>query len=328
MKMSPNPLLLSLLLSTGLAVGCSGSGQAPVRDGTDAASDGERSAAGTNGTSDAGPAAAADSSDAARATGNKTTLPKEDAQLVELKQVCKTGERDGKELGYGEDEKVCREVADLMGQNMASANCGAIEKYWEQSIDVNSDIKPMLHGAYGLRAAQCDRWDIVFEDLMHWGNGAGPELLAKLDEAGVPVEERFVTYLQETEKPLDIKHSAFAIMNFLYWKNQKGGGEPCGTFVPFVEKLNATAAYRLIAEFNRQSCEAAAPVALKALAADGNNTRLEACQLLGKVGTAEHLPKVQIVAEKDGHMIEKKKKVIYPVRDACSGAAAKIEVRM
>ncbi len=255
-----------------------------------------------------------------------------DGNLEILKTACSDRKIDETEIGFNVRNKACAETSKLMAAEMNSLECDKVDAYWKEAKETHTDVKSKMHNTYGLKLAECERWDTIFVELMHWGQSwdrgsNGYKVLAKLDEAGKPVEDKFLSYLDATDKPLAIEHSNYAMSHFLKWRLDKKDGKSCDAYVPAMDKLDAGASHNLLIYFKEVSCEAAASAAAKKLAADSANTRIVACQLLGKVGGASHLKKVEIIAQKDGYSKEKNRTVVYPVRDACSQAMAKIELR-
>jgi hypothetical protein len=256
----------------------------------------------------------------------------QNGDLAVLKKVCKDKKLGQSQVRFTTVNKACVETGKLMSTEIAGIECDKIDAYWENAKEMDSEVKGNLHNSYGLKLAECDRWDTLFVELMHWGQAwdrgsNGYKLIAKLDEAGEPVEDKFLNYLETTDKPLAIEHSAYAMSHFLKWRMDTEEGKSCGAYVPAMDKLDAGASHNLLVFFKEESCKEAASSAVSKLAADSPSTRIVACQLLGKVGDKSHLKKVEIVAKKDGYSKEKKLTVVYPVRDACSQAMAKIELR-
>lgn len=252
--------------------------------------------------------------------------------LAALESMCQTHKVGETKLGYTKHEQACDAAGKLLAEKFADVPCDEADAYWKDAQEIDRDMKGRLHNAYGLKLAECDRWQPIFVDLMHWGQAwdrgsKGYKLIAQLGEAGEPVEEKFVNYLNSTDKPLAIDNSGYAMSHFLKWRLDQKDGKSCDAYVPAMDKLDANASHMLLIYFKEQTCEAAAPAAIASLGADSASTRIVACQLLGKIGGAAALKKVKIVAEKDGYSKKQDFTVVYPVRDACSQAMAKIELR-
>lgn len=253
--------------------------------------------------------------------------------LEKLKTACKTGMLGEDKLGYSDKKSACAATGRLMEAEMAKVDCKEIKNYFESSKEVSSSIRTQLHGAYGLRAAECDQWTVVFEDLMHWGqvstSASGYKLLVKIAEAGKPLEAKFVEYLKNTEQPLNIKFSNYAMAHYTMWRAKQNSGEPCSTYAGQAKKLNAGGKYYMLNYFLNKKCAEGMPLALESLASDGANTRILGCRFIAKHGNATHIKKLQILADRDGYNYVSKKNYqrIYPVRNVCGDAIAKIKVR-
>lgn len=247
-----------------------------------------------------------------------------------LRTACKTGKLGEDSLKYHPSD-TCKATGRLMAEEMASVDCKEISTYWENAKKMNSKIKELVYDAYGVRAATCDQWKIVFEDLMHWGQlnkrAMGYKLLLKIDEASLPLESKFVEYLKTQAKPLDSKNSWYAMAHYIMWRADKDKGESCGTYAATANKLNAGGQHYMLQYFNIKSCKDGTTLALRSLAAENPDTRNLACRYLGKHGTSKHIKKLGVLASRDGYRITRNYRVVYPVRDTCNNAIAKIKVR-
>lgn len=251
-------------------------------------------------------------------------------KLDELRTACKTGKMGEDDIKYHRTD-TCKATGRLMAEEMATVDCKEITTYWENAKKMNSKIKEIVYDAYGLRAAACDKWGIVFEDLMHWGQlnkGAmGYKLLVKIADAPLPLESKFLEYLKTQTSPLNSKNSWYAMAHYIMWRADQNKGESCGAYATSANKLNAGGQHYMLQYFNIKNCKDGISLALRSLAAENPDTRSLACRYLGKHGEGKHIKKLSVLAGRDGYRITRNYRVVYPVRDTCNNAIAKIKVR-
>jgi len=186
---------------------------------------------------------------------------------------------------------------------------------------------------------ECGLWNEVFEDLMGYiplgwvwadlppGRYLGRVALQEQQDAGVDVELRFGEYIKKSSGklfPNNPEASAGEVAQFLA-KNSKF--KHCSTLAPLVAAADAGVIYQWLPFFEVAGCKEARSVAVVNLTASHPYHRIQACLVLGKIGTKAELPKVKALAEGDGFSEIVNRVQIYPVRDRCSSAAANISVR-
>jgi len=143
----------------------------------------------------------------------------------------------------------------------------------------------------------------------------------------VDVEAKFSEYLQKAGAKPFPKNHAGAVGELAAFLVGQQAYKLCPRLAALAMTDDAETIHEWLPFFTAANCKEGRAVAVLNLVAGLPVHRSAACEALGTIGTKAELPKVKAVAEGDGYNVIKKRVQLYPVRDKCSSAATKIQVR-
>ncbi len=236
----------------------------------------------------------------------------------------------------------CREAAAIEG-NKDDGNCATVAARYAKARPLDTERGYGFWVTWGKRMAKCENYEAIFEQIAHVGdfgeNGDGAIILEKLEKEGVPLVAGFATYAAANRGPsfLDIKNADYAANHIANWLSTGKHFDQCATLAKALPGASEDARARMLFYFTDAKChKEGAAVGLGLLTAQGAGNRVRACVNLGETGDVSVLKKVQILATSDTYSEVQEKQgndgriygvKVFPVRDACSAAAGKIQLR-
>ena len=238
----------------------------------------------------------------------------------------------------------CREAAAIEG-NQDDGDCTTVAERYAKARPLDSERGYGFWVTWGKRMAKCENYEAIFEQIAHVGdfgeNGDGAIILEKLEkEEGIPLVAGFATYAAANPGPsfLDIKKNAdYAANHIANWLSTGKHFDQCATLAKALPGASEDARARMLFYFTDAKChKEGVSLALPLLTAASAPHRVRACRNLGDTGDASVLKKVQILAASDSYSEVQEKQgndgriygvKVFPVRDACSAAAGKIQLR-
>ena len=249
--------------------------------------------------------------------------------LATLDKICAGEVR----LRYDRDkERACTYAA---RHRAVEGDCASLVERYESTT---KDWK--MQKTMGEQFATCEMYTEFFEQVVHWGNqDEGVRLLAHLDEAGHPMEEKFAAYAQSHQGAsfmnIGENEAKFALDYIGKWLVAKGSTGHCDVVVEAARDAKEIAKVWVMPYLKKSGCAAGAEIATDLLLSDSAQHRVWACQALGEIGAAKHLKAIHTMAENDGFSQVREEQrdgriwavKEWPVRDACRAAYGKVDLR-
>jgi hypothetical protein len=188
------------------------------------------------------------------------------------------------------------------------------------------------------KLAECDRYPAIFEGVMPLSSDGG-KLLVALEQAGKPVEAKFIEYAKGHGGAafLPVEDAPHGLSNISQWLLAAGHKNECQVLATAVTGASEDLHYAALGYFRDAPCKTeAVSVAAGLLTSETASHRLAACEVLGLLGDEAQSKKLALLAETDAYSELQEEQAgsgatyasrVYPVRDACRAAAGKIALR-
>ena len=192
---------------------------------------------------------------------------------------------------------------------------------------------PMSYQA-GMKYAECGLWDKFVTDIASRGdasrNAQGTEVMIDAEKAGHGVEGALFTYLdQHASDPFGYVNGQFATAHVVTWmqRTNKLDAKYCPRILGYAKTSKADRVDWWLAYLGDARCTAAIPLVEPRLADPDPVRRVQACTVMGQLGTNKNLPKLQAVANNDIEFRWSDTVQVFYVRDACKSGMTAITVR-
>jgi hypothetical protein len=182
--------------------------------------------------------------------------------------------------------------------------------------------------------AACGKYTELFEVVAHWGDD-GKTLIAIDDKQ---LENEFDKYAASHAGPafLNVEHGKHAMRNIGDWLTKTKHLGHCDAVVKAATGAKEGVRVWTLPYLREANCTTGTPIAVGLLTSEYGLSRKWACHALGDIGDASVIPKLKILANTDGWSDMQEIRgnsgatymtKVYPVREACTGAAGKLELR-
>ena len=169
---------------------------------------------------------------------------------------------------------------------------------WGCSESEAKRVDDAVH-AFAQQYATCKQYAGLFERVA--ARAAGPAALGALEARGVPVEQAFVEYLTTHRGSafLRVEAPADAMWGVTQWLVKQRHMSHCPALATALEGASADAHGGAAYYFSKTRCPQALPRVVVALGSKEYRYRRAACEVLGQIGDASVLPRLQQVATRD-----------------------------
>jgi hypothetical protein len=147
--------------------------------------------------------------------------------------------------------------------------------------------------------AGCKQYAGLFERVA--ARYAGPAALEALEADAIPVEQAFVAYMQSHRGPafMRTEDPAAAMWGVTQWLVKKRHMSHCPELATALDGASADAHGGAVFYFYKTRCKEALPRVVVALGSKSHQYRGAACEVLGDIGDASVLPRLQQLATHD-----------------------------
>lgn len=238
----------------------------------------------------------------------------------------------------GARRDACREAEALAGDK-DDGNCATVAERFKNSKMSDGELHDAFYGKWAERLGKCDKFDVVFENIVHVGDmgddAIGAKVLASLEAAQLPVEAGFVKYAQTHAGAafLPGDHGHFASDHLRGWLIRGKHFSHCDELSKALDGARDGVRANVLMYFTEAKCaKQGRAIGVSLLLSDKPLNRIIACANLANTGDAAAAKKLNILAETDAYfeVVTNPNGVAYkqwPVRDACKAAAGKITLR-
>lgn len=222
-----------------------------------------------------------------------------------------------------------------LGPDAQSVAAGQPASYLLNKIQRDSFLLTM-----GKKFADCGKFKELFEQVskenLLYNTGGRYHLLSELEKKGVPLVAELVKYLKTYGgKEFPLNKISYAFGNIALWLTDTKNADVCKDVWKASQDGSDTVKYWTLYYLEKVSCRGAKSVAIELLQSSDHESRVLACEVLGKIGDASVVEGVQVLAISDDYsQLERFDTVngrtslrVYPVRDACAEAFKKIKLR-
>ena len=266
-------------------------------------------------------------------------LPFRDAKWgKELKRTCDEKEKASKEQA----KQAQYDAVEKGNEAIQNASCGDLQEIWERHKSAVTDsYYATEEGALqnflgaGKRFAECEHWDYLFTNIIHWGDskGEGPQLIKVLVADGVDMEGQMLTFLKSNA--MDFESAPTASMHYTNFLIENKKYSRCKEYVAPSSTMPDLSWEHFAFFFQESKCTAAANSVQKRLSSARADMRIMACRTLAKIGSRKHLSKMRSVAKSDSYFKEvsvvRNDKIYiekeYTVRDICKESVEQLRRR-
>lgn len=138
------------------------------------------------------------------------------------------------------------------------------------------------------------------------------------------LRSRLGAYLKSNN--IECGKGCFDVMYF--WLEANGSTADCPDLRKALPKVSDYGQSTFLGYFENKGCKTdAIAVATDFLQSPEPGMRITGCETLGRVGTTASVRKMKALADRDAYSVVRKRVQVYPVRDACNGAIAQLELR-
>jgi hypothetical protein len=228
--------------------------------------------------------------------------------LAQLKTECKGTPETGSKNHW------CQGYRDVFAANAGDMQCDAA---WNDFSDSQQSIgvtQPMVE-AMSLALADCEKWDIYFDELVPV---SGQAAIDPLDDR---LEKAF--FAKTTAGGLQPEVGSAVLYRLFKLQTDGQAAGTCDDYLAHAETYADNSTFMAI--LVKKECTAAVPVFEKGLLSDDGYVRAKSCTGLAKVGTAKHVKALQNLAWTDKF---EGSNYSMPVREACRDAYGKLETRL
>ncbi len=238
--------------------------------------------------------------------------------------------------------EACREL-EALRRDKDDGDCTTVVARFKNAERLDGEDAFDSAAKWARRVATCRNYKALFEEFAHLGEDAekstGIRVLQLLEKEGVPVFAAFGTYANEHGGAafLNVKPASFAANHVAHWLIQGGHLDQCPVLDKALTGSSETTRAAMLFYFVEARCPVqGTALAAGLLAAESGAHRTWACTTLGKLGGPAVLKKLRIVADSDTYFIVQETRgndgriyasKVFPVRDACRDAAAKLQLR-
>lgn len=181
--------------------------------------------------------------------------------------------------------------------------------------------------------AKCQHWRFFFEELVsrdtYGQDSVGYKALVAAEEAGAPVEAGVLAYINaHAEAPFAFERGEFSISHIVSWLNATKKFGHCDALSGYVGAAEDRIQANFLDYFAAAGCKVGAQMATERLRHDDPLMRVQACRVLGKLGSRKHVKVLEAVGANDPAWRKGRRgERIFYVRDACKGAVAALATR-
>jgi len=187
----------------------------------------------------------------------------------------------------------------------------------------------------GLKAAECQKWDFIIEQLMHWGEAGGyGEVVTRTMFEKIPdFEDKVLAYMSAHMSDAGaFEHSDYAFDHYVTILDERHMFKNCKKYFPYAAKVPDRTWQMFNWYFRQAKCKGAEKLAVKRLGSDRASTRQGACKTIALLGNKrKHLKLLKRLATSDPFYVLHKDTIPawkeYKVRDTCAKAANQLSFK-